>query len=121
MPTFVLVDDPLYRGQPPVPQILRSWAMRKLAEAGMDTGDIARYYEVPYATAYKAVKPKASDIVPGADSPSKRKFDPLLLDSLTKSQLMKRAYVRTSDPERLAEIELVTEALDRRFPGWDVD
>ena len=57
MSTIVLVDDPTFKGTGQAPQLIRTWAMRKLFEAGMEVGEIARKYGVPYAAAYRAINP----------------------------------------------------------------
>lgn len=57
MPSLVMVDDPLYQGSAPAPQLPRTWAMRKLHfEGGVSVGEVARRYGVPYQRAYNAIK-----------------------------------------------------------------
>ena len=58
MSKIVLVDDPNYHGKSPdKPTVPRTWAMRSLHEGGMEVGDIARFYGVPFAAAYRACNP----------------------------------------------------------------
>lgn len=118
---YVLVDDPLHSGRGPAPQILRTWAMRKLFDAGgVTVGDVARRYDVPYSAAYRAINPerKPAPARSGAASKRDRILDPELIKSVKTSELKKivrRKGASLSDPRDAAAYA----ELERRDPKWD--
>lgn len=146
MPALVMVDDPAYQGKGPPPQIPRSWAMRKLAEAGVSIRDIATRYGVPYQRAYNAVnfrtaaelaalQPESADLQPAARSKSaapdelpaaapKRRPGPKIkthtraeLKSFSIRQLKDAITNKGLEPNTQYAKDLEAE-LDAREPGW---
>lgn len=117
---YVLVDDPSYAGKPPAPQILRSWAMRKLHEGGMSIGDVARHYGTSYLAAWKAINPARGSADQAARRGSKLKEkleDPASISKVPKAQLLRIAtakHATLDDPKVAAAVA----ELDRRDPKW---
>jgi hypothetical protein len=125
-----LVDDPTYTGGGEAPQISRSDAMRRLAAEGLSINQISAFYEVPYQTAYVAVRLRSvGTTTGGADIKPRAGMGPSVpskgaLHEMSKAQLMR--IVNTKQPkaddplieDKLARIQAAADELDRRYPGW---
>ena len=140
---YVLVDDPTYKGKPPAPKILRTWAMRLCAQSGMSVSEIAKKYGVPYTAAYRAVhddpqsseaakaakppKPKPKPEKPSAKPAMKRprrepKVDPVLdpkLIQAIKTSELKRIVYKKGTPLDDPRANAAADELDRRDPHWN--
>lgn len=120
MPRQILVDDPLYKGHAPVPQVTRSQAMRRMHfNLGMSVGEVARHFGITYHLAYKQIQPPRL----AAASPRSTAPKPLTterLSTLSRSQLDTMAHAKgTNDPAIRKRVEAASDELDRRFPGWN--
>lgn len=117
--SIIMVPDPLWTGKGEAPGVIRSWAMRALAKQGMEVGDIARKYGVPYARAYRAVNPPRQR----GSSPNSKATKPLTasrLKDLTKPQLIKIAtqQIKAGDTATRTRVQSAVDELDRRDPTW---
>lgn len=118
MPRLILVDDPLYKGKPPVPQLARGQAMRRMYEQlSMSVGDIARHFGITYQLAYKQINPARLPAGAAASTMTKP-LTPDRLSSLSKSRLVQIATAKTKDPTGLRRAEQAADELDRRYPTW---
>lgn len=115
MPNYVLVPDPLYKGEPPAPKMIRSWAMRKLYDAGMPIADIARRYDVPYARAYKSIHYHQTEgLAPTTSRPAPRVRKVKTLEEMSMKEL-KRIATTSADQNLITKAAAI---LDTRDATW---
>lgn len=112
--TITLVPDPVFKGKGDPPQIVRTWAMRKLYESGMSVGDVARYYGLPYAAAYRAINPERAPATKSKAKPLAALGD---LRLAKKSALVRIATAKNASMQD-PKVAAVVEELDRRDPAW---
>ncbi len=122
--TRYFVDDPDYEGKGTPPQIGRSAAMRKFSSRGISTKAIARFYGVPYQTAYLAVRVKSRTVAELNDMVKRDDDRSTILEhedytTMTKAQLLRISEIRCRQGEPAYErVVKAIDELDRRFPGW---
>lgn len=117
MAAIVLVPDPTWQGKGEAPLMIRTYAMRKLFEAGKTVSEVALHFDTTYHNAYKAINPPRKR----ASDPKSTAVKPLTasrLTQLSKKQLEKIAYGKGKTPTELARIEAAADELIRRDPNW---